>query len=95
MTGFEPQTSGIGSDLSTNWVTTTAQPCLAMFVHDKINVICLTGIVNQNDLVKQLRRWPVDDTVEGPLEGLPMLVVERNDDADPGQVRPVLLTLAP
>ena len=25
MTGFEPQTSGIGSDCSTNWATTTAQ----------------------------------------------------------------------
>ena len=24
MTGFEPQTSGIGSDRSTNWATTTA-----------------------------------------------------------------------
>ena len=24
MTGFEPQTSGIGSDHSTNWATTTA-----------------------------------------------------------------------
>ena len=26
MTGFEPRTSGIGSDRSTNWATTTAQP---------------------------------------------------------------------
>ena len=25
MTGFEPRTSGIGSDRSTNWATTTAQ----------------------------------------------------------------------
>ena len=25
MTGLEPQTSGIGSDLSTNWATTAAQ----------------------------------------------------------------------
>ena len=25
MTGFEPRTSGIGSDHSTNWATTTAQ----------------------------------------------------------------------
>ena len=24
MTGFEPRTSGIGSDRSTNWATTTA-----------------------------------------------------------------------
>ena len=27
MTGFEPQTSGIGSDRSTNWATTTALRC--------------------------------------------------------------------
>ena len=25
MTGFKPQTSGIGSNRSTNWATTTAQ----------------------------------------------------------------------
>ena len=25
MTGFEPRTSGIGSDRSTNWATTTAR----------------------------------------------------------------------
>ena len=25
MTGFEPRTSGVGSDRSTNWATTTAQ----------------------------------------------------------------------
>ena len=25
MTGFEPRTSGIGSDRSTNWATTTAE----------------------------------------------------------------------
>ena len=28
MTGFEPQTSGIGNNLSTNWATTTAHFCL-------------------------------------------------------------------
>ena len=26
MTGFEPRTSGVGSDRSTNWDTSTAQP---------------------------------------------------------------------
>ena len=31
MTGFEPWTSGIGSDHSTNWATTTAQ--LYMFFY--------------------------------------------------------------
>ena len=28
MTGFEPRTSGIGSNHSTNWITTTAQVCI-------------------------------------------------------------------
>ena len=32
MTGFEPQTSGIGSDHSTNWATTTAQ--IFQFIYD-------------------------------------------------------------
>ena len=31
VTGFEPQTSGIGSDRSTNWATTTALSCLKLF----------------------------------------------------------------
>ena len=30
MTGFELQTSGIGSDRSTNWATTTAQMCFVL-----------------------------------------------------------------
>ena len=37
MTGFEPRTSGIGSDRSTNWATTTAQ--LGLFLEQqKINL---------------------------------------------------------
>ena len=32
MTGFEPRTSGIGSDRSTNWATTTAHEL--MFVSE-------------------------------------------------------------
>ena len=28
MTGFEPRTSGVGSDRSTNWATTTAHCCI-------------------------------------------------------------------
>ena len=38
MTGFEPRTSGIGSDRSTNWATTTAQRlnvCIAANVTSK------------------------------------------------------------
>ena len=30
MTGFEPQTLGIGSDLSTNWATTTFENSLLL-----------------------------------------------------------------
>ena len=33
MTGFEPRTSGIGSDCSTNLATTTAQPLNSL--HDQ------------------------------------------------------------
>ena len=33
MTGFEPQTSGIGSDHSTKWATTTA-PTTSVYCHD-------------------------------------------------------------
>ena len=32
MTGFEPQTSGIGSDRSINWATTTSQNCLVFII---------------------------------------------------------------
>ena len=32
MTGFEPRTSGIGSDRSTNWATTTSPSFLSLFV---------------------------------------------------------------
>ena len=37
MTGFEPRISGIGSDCSTNWATTTAQVqiSLAQFSGDE------------------------------------------------------------
>ena len=31
MTGFEPQTSGIESDRSANWATTTAQKSISYF----------------------------------------------------------------
>ena len=31
MTGFEPRTSGVGSDCSTNWATTTAQDVLSFY----------------------------------------------------------------
>ena len=39
MTGFEPRTSGIGSDRSTNWVTTTAQPICILELCDNRSII--------------------------------------------------------
>ena len=55
----------------------------------------LTRVVDQDDLVQDLRRRPVDDAVERPLQRLPVLVVERDDDADTRQLGPILLTFAP
>ena len=45
--------------------------------------------------MQDLRRRPVDDAVERPLQRLPVLVVERDDDADTRQLGPILLTFAP
>ena len=39
MTGFEPRTSGIGSDRSTNWATTTAQKLLTFFDYHSVAVL--------------------------------------------------------
>ena len=40
MTGFELQTSGIGSDRSTNWATTTAQVSYFLIIrlHEDLNL---------------------------------------------------------
>ena len=46
MTGFEPRTSGIGSDRSTNWATTTAEvSCDGKNLHlcgDNAAMVCRT-----------------------------------------------------
>ena len=43
MTGFEPQTSGIGSDRSTNWVTTPALKWLNSFIQLWASVLYRIG----------------------------------------------------
>ena len=42
MTGFEPQTSGVGRDCSINWATTTAP--IASIVMIKSNTISITSV---------------------------------------------------
>ena len=38
MTGFKPRTSGIGSDRSTNWATTTAHFTIVIFFEKSFQV---------------------------------------------------------
>lgn len=46
----------------------------------------LTGIIYQNNLHQQMSRRAVDDTVNGPQQGAPRLVMKHDDDAGVGQV---------
>ena len=39
MTGLEPRTSGIGSNHSTNWATTTAQQFMYRYVNAFIYIV--------------------------------------------------------
>ena len=77
-----------GRPLTTNWSQTSQSRC-------RRSCCQLTRVVDQDDLVQDLRRRPVDDAVERPLQRLPVLVVERDDDADTRQLGPILLTFAP
>ena len=45
MTGFKPRASGIGSNRSTNWATTTANLCQMLHYLDKLITI-IEGIFN-------------------------------------------------
>ena len=57
MTGFEPRTSGIASDLSTNWATTTAQ-VVALFTERKTeNMFCWQDNSNYNRFSTALATW--------------------------------------
>ena len=58
MIGFEPRTSGIGSDLSTNWATTTSQ---LNFFHLKSNLnhICLWIVERAKISKKKVGGWPI------------------------------------
>ena len=47
MTGVEPRTSGIESDRSTNWATTTSQKLLL--------IISMSGSVNKLDIILSIR----------------------------------------
>lgn len=46
----------------------------------------LAGIVDENDLHKQVSGRAVDDTVNCPQQGAPSLVVKHNDNAGVWQV---------
>ena len=45
MSGFEPRTSGIASDRSTNWATTTAQGISFTFGKPTANVVANIGTI--------------------------------------------------
>lgn len=46
----------------------------------------LAGVVDQHDLHKQVSGRAVDDTVDGPQQRAPSLVVKHNDNAGVGKV---------
>ena len=45
MTGFELRTSGIGSDRSTNWATTTVQALMSYPEPNRVSKQAMQGIV--------------------------------------------------
>ena len=61
MTGFEPQTSGIRSDRSTNWATTTAHTCKSNWAIEKyaINPI----IIPNSKMIELWQKKEVTDTI--------------------------------
>ena len=56
MTGFEPQTSGIGSDCSTNWATTTSLTYLSLRQSKFVSLGHCPMI--QSNVVRILVVWP-------------------------------------
>ena len=73
MTGFEPQTSGIDSDCSTNWATTTAQ--VIEFVWSRIfgcvPRLCFMRLVTS-------REWPLQhNTALGTIISVVDLLNDR------------------
>ena len=55
MTGFEPRTSGVGSDRSANWATTTAKVQKMLSLHQR--VVCLSSIHQTFFNQKIKRNW--------------------------------------
>ena len=58
MTGFEPRTSGIGSNRSTNWATTTAQKLLFPMNYADLLSLVFHGLC-QVQFILQI--WIYDD----------------------------------
>ena len=52
MTGFEPRTSGIGSDRSTNWATTTALGFFFGIDFSEIRTLIIGVADEHDDLVR-------------------------------------------
>ena len=65
MTGFLPWTSGLGSDRSTDWATTTAHFVLQMFFCKMI--LCVVGVVVVVAGVAQKSKLKVVNFAEGHL----------------------------
>ena len=66
MTGFKPRTSGIGSNHSTNWVTTTAQSA-PYWKHHRVTDQVVVG-----QLEGQRQHWQDED--DGDQDWFPLLV---------------------
>ena len=65
MTGFEPQTSGVGSNHSTNWVTTTDSP-LSWFFFIPFNVVCVGTLWANHSLFDPTLQSPPPWSFLGP-----------------------------
>ena len=48
MLGFEPRISGVGSDRSTNWATTTTQGCVLLFTKTQMQSFISDPGVDKN-----------------------------------------------
>ena len=66
MTGFAPRISGIVSDRSTNWATTTAQKqiCLLQVVRKGIRTCCYAKVIT-NEVIAQFLQIGVMPLLKG------------------------------
>ena len=58
MTECEPRTFGVGSDRSTNWATTTAQPSFNLALRFSYKLVSETGLY-ENDFCFDFKVWPI------------------------------------